>query len=250
MNLASRFSRNDLARYLEGEMDDAAEAAALEQLLDTDPAMYAAFLVLADELAEATEKPPEESSTTVDGPNSKLLADVVRLIEEVRVGRHPQVTSALEEASWRQLGGYIETPSFQAATGEAATAGELRRCEYSHGRIRIQDSADAIPFGVVRILLIDRESEQVVAAFLAAVPRYDGSRERLGHVTVANHLADQFDPRETTPRVIAARDDDSLALFQADEVRRLLEPGGEPLDDELRESIGRLLDLLDHRDST
>lgn len=84
MNLASRFNRNDLARYLEGEMDDDAEVAALEQVLNTDPEMYAAFLVLADELAEATEKPVDAGPTPVDRH--------VEALDGFRLSQQPSVT--------------------------------------------------------------------------------------------------------------------------------------------------------------
>lgn len=248
MTHSQRISRNDLARYLEGEVDDAAEVAAIELAIDNDPETYADFLVLADELASATERPAAPTDSPVLDFSGTMLADVLRVITAVRGGEWPEVGALVDEWKWRSLGGYGQaTRVLQAASDAAATAPTNQPVEFLHGVLRIQDSVDAIPYGVVRVVLIDRESGRAVATFLAATPIYDDTRLRREQIVVADFLDEALDPGQVIPRVIAARDNESLALFSAVEVQTLLESKATKLDDELRGAITKLLDVLKRR---
>ena len=251
MNNPLPISDHDLIRYHEGYVEDPAELEAIEHAIDTDAETRLRFLMIADDFATAGLEPDDEleAATPLSGP----IAEVLRFKQVFESGQLPEVGLAFSDERWRSLGGYAMT----GAIGNAAPQPTMRKrqpVEYALGVIRIHDTVENIPYGVVRVVLLTKQDtpenpKRMVGGFLVAIPRESPTGEdanyRFARLNAKNYLKAAIDPLAVEVRAIAARDNDSLALFPASEVRDLLNQQSPPLDDELRGSIQRLLDRLE-----
>jgi hypothetical protein len=266
-----------LIRYHEGYVEDPAELEAIEQAIDTDTETRLRFLMIADDFATAgleDEEPGDVERGDVEPgkvKNRNLRPDDVKVtppwirqVEEILVltrefedGREPKVGLAFEDERWRSLGGYAAYAPLARAEAEPRIR-KRQPVEYSLGVIRVHDLVENIPYGVVKIVLLTTKEtadnpKRMVGGFLVAIPRESPTGEdanyRFARLIAANYLNAAINPLEVEVRAIAARDNDSLAMFPASQVRALLEQQSPPLDDELRGSIQRLLDRLESKES-
>jgi hypothetical protein len=310
----------DLIRYYEGDVEDPAELAAIENAIDSDPVTRLRLFTIADEFAtiglqdltakpEVSRNPDELQETQASGtvasqhvspapplehlsamiqgpldeqlrsqrefeagkhrdtglafeadqwrsqPLTRQVEEILVLTREFEAGREPKVGLAFEDERWRSLGGYAA----YAPLAHLDAAPRIRKrqpVEYSLGVIRVHDLVENIPYGVVKIVLLTtketaKNPKRMVGGFLVAIPRESPTGEdanyRFARLVAANHINAAINPLEVEVRAIAARDNDSLAMFPASQVRALLEQQSPPLDDELRGSIQRLLDRLESK---
>lgn len=278
MNKPLPISDHDLIRYHEGYVEDPGELEAIEHAIDTDMETRLRFLMIADDFATAGLENEDDADADVvvgnagvagdviagdvvagdakaTGPLAALLQEVLHVTQEFEADRKPTVGLAFDDERWRSLGGYAA----YVPLGKAEEIPKMRKrqpVEYSLGVIRVHDLVENIPYGVVKIVLLTTKEtaenpKRMVGGFLVAIPRESDTGEdanyRFARLVAATRLKEAIDPLEVEVRAIAARDNDSLAMFPASQVRELLEQQSPPLDDELRGSIQRLLKRLESR---
>lgn len=247
----------DLIRYYEGDVEDPAELAAIEDAIDSDPITRLRLFTIADDFATIGLEDEDEDDVKDTPPWTRQVEEILVLTREFEDGREPKVGLAFEDERWRSLGGYAAYASLARAEAEPRIR-KRQPVEYSVGVIRVHDLVENIPYGVVKIVLLTTNEtadnpKRMVGGFLVAIPRESLTGEdanyRFARLIAANYLNAAINPLEVEVRAIAARDNDSLAMFPASQVRALLEQQSPPLDDELRGSIQRLLDRLESKES-
>lgn len=253
-------TREMVALYAQGFLEDAEVCRAIEAQLDLPASEVAAWYRqetqspsrrtleilrswreerLAERIAAL-----EESTTDVEPPVSlwRQLAEVVRASF---AGSPTPVVAALEDRHVEALGGYRLAQQLSlGSVDRLATNDADDRFRWENDTLRLVDRREAIPFGVVRVFLLDRAQEHVVASFLAAVPIHVRSGKRYANIPVAQ-IVSAGNVRELVPKIVAATNDESFVCFPLEEVRQLAATAEVTRNEELRDSIGALIQKLE-----
>ena len=246
MNTNSKFTEFDVARYLEGDMDDPREVAAMEAEIENNPEVWAALVIRAHDLSLASLKPSPSSLSDVSASPAvepTLLNAYWTLLKQLETGGGVEESAVLTSENWAQLGGWVAVEKLAASSDAQGKLREFAPIECANGIVTIETSLDEIPYGLVRVLLTDRSTKRCVGQFLAAVPRHDDSDRRYDYYTIADFVGDEVDPSDLDARALPARKG-TLELFRREEVEAWYAERSSSLDDELKSKIEQLCDAL------
>lgn len=189
-----------------------------------------------------------EAPATDDVPRPSLWLQLAEVVRASYAGSRPAVVPALDDRHVEALGGYRLAPPLRLGSADRLASDDSNdvedRFRWEGDTLRLVDRREAIPFGVVRVFLLDRVQQHVVASFLAAVPLHRRSGKRCENISVAQ-VVSTGSVRELVPKVVAATNEESFVCFPLDEVRRLAATEAVAKDEELSNSISALIRKLE-----
>jgi len=226
----------DLIRYYEGDVEDPAELAAIEDAIDSDPITRFRLFTIADDFATiglpestaqsalprnqddtpetqsnaAVHSQPTSTGSSMDHFSAMIqgsLDEQLRSQQEFEAGERSDTVLVFEAERWLSQPWYAASASLAAANdrtldvGKAETGLTLAKqppIVYVRGEIYIHDTVENIPYGVVLVRFISKH--KIVGDCLVALPRKSSTGEnakyRHAWLYAIDYLAGPISPAE------------------------------------------------------